>query len=513
MKLLFSLSVLLSLVSSIVHADNDLRPRPMNQLRQEVEEVDAENEEAARSSSKTTNSLRVMEDVSTIDFNPQIVGGDEVNPPFKYPFMVNAGGCGASLVAPNVLLSAAHCGNGYINQVKIGRHNLNDSNEDYETFNVVEEVPHPNYNEATLDYDYMMLKLDGSSSRTPVQLDTGDDTSLLDAGNDVIVMGWGTTSSGGSLSNVLLEVEVDVISQAQCQDAYSNPITERMVCAARTGKDSCQGDSGGPIIDKATGKQIGVVSWGIGCANSNYPGVYAKVRDQIGWIQEYIDQWSLPDDTPTTSPTECAGLELSVALLTDGYGNEVTWNVNKDGLAILSSDGETYGNNQEYIASTCVLECDGEYTFSIFDSYGDGLGWGEPGSYTVTLGEVVKAQGGGDYGFEDIKYFSGCDDKVNGIDHDVQSLTYNSLNFGPSETTKSVQLRYAKGDNGGKLELRIGGPTGTLIAEYSPTMTGNWDTFTTVNIDIDDVIGIQDLTLVVKGVSTVMNIDWFELSA
>jgi trypsin len=259
MKLLISLSVLLSLVSSIVHADNDLHPRPMNQLLQEVQEVDAENEEAARSSSKTTNSVRGMEDIITIDYDQEIVGGDEVNPPFKYPFMVNAGLCGASLVAPNVLLSAAHCA-GYINQVYIGKHNLIDSNEDYETFYVVEEVPHPDYNGTTIDYDYMMLKLNGSSSRTPVQLDTGDDTSLLDAGNDVIVMGGGTTSSGGSLSNVLLEVEVDVISQAQCQDAYSNPITERMVCAARTGKDSCQGDSGGPIIDKATGKQIGVVS-------------------------------------------------------------------------------------------------------------------------------------------------------------------------------------------------------------------------------------------------------------
>jgi hypothetical protein len=222
----------------------------------------------------------------------------------------------------------------------------------------------------------------------------------------------------------------------------------------------------------------------------------------------------VPTPNPTTLPTECAGVYLTVTLITDQFGYEVSWNVTEDGFAILSSDGETYGNNLQYVSSTCVpAECDGNYTFSIFDSYGDGLGWGEPGSYTVTLGGVVKAQGGGNYGSEEIKDFSGCDDKVNGIDHDVQSLTYNSLNFGPSGTTKSVQLRYAKGDNGGKLELRIGGPTGTLIAEYSPAMTRNWDTFTTVNIDIDDVIGIQDLTLVVKGVSTVMNIDWFELSA
>ena len=67
--------------------------------------------------------------------------------------------------------------------------------------------------------------------------------------------------------------------------------------------------------------------------------------------------------------------------------------------------------------------------------------------------------------------------------------------------------------NGSKLELRIGGPTGTLIGEYSPAKTGGWNTFTTVYIEIDDVIGIQDLTLVGKGGSGVMNIDWFELSA
>ena len=122
--------------------------------------------------------------------------------------------------------------------------------------------------------------------------------------------------------------------------------------------------------------------------------------------------------------------------------------------------------------------------------------------------------------------------KVQAINYDVQSgtqlvggdayighfdnndyLTYNSLNFGPSGTTKSVELRYAKRNNGSKLELRIGGPTGTLIGEYSPAKTGGWNTFTTVYIEIDDVIGIQDLTLVGKGGSGVMNIDWFELSA
>jgi hypothetical protein len=114
--------------------------------------------------------------------------------------------------------------------------------------------------------------------------------------------------------------------------------------------------------------------------------------------------------SPTTSPTECDGVYLTVTLVTDYFGSEISWIVTKDGLAILSSDGETYGSNQQYVSSTCVpAECDGDYTFSIFDSYGDGMY--SPGSYKVTMGGVIKAEGGGDYGDEEITVFSGDCDK------------------------------------------------------------------------------------------------------
>ena len=233
----------------------------------------------------------------------RIVGGTVVSPKFKYPYVVYASGCGASLVAPNVLLCAAHC-QGFISQVSIGRHNLLDSGESYETFNVIEEAPHPNYNKQTLDYDYMMLKIDGDSTYAPVVLDDGSIS--LDDGMDATVMGWGTTSEGGFISNQLQEVEVDVWSTDRCNNAYGGGITDRMVCAAREGKDSCQGDSGGPIIDTASGKQIGVVSWGIGCARPQFPGVYAKVADQIDWINGLINLWSSATDDGTTDdgPTD-----------------------------------------------------------------------------------------------------------------------------------------------------------------------------------------------------------------
>jgi hypothetical protein len=60
------------------------------------------------------------------------------------------------------------------------------------------------------------------------------------------------------------------------------------------GKDSCQGDSGGPIIKKNGGGdvQVGVVSWGIGCALDEFPGVYSKVSEVSGWIESVVcDEW------------------------------------------------------------------------------------------------------------------------------------------------------------------------------------------------------------------------------
>ena len=266
---------------------------------------------------------------------PRIVDGTEVNPKFKYPYMVYGGGCGASLVAPNVLLSAAHCFNA-INSVQIGRHNLLDNSENYESFTIVEKVPHPNYDSRTLEYDFMMLRMSGSSSRTPVVLDDG--SVFLNAGRDVIPMGWGTTSSGGAGSNVLLEAEVDLYSKAQCQSAYgASRITDRMVCAARPGRDSCQGDSGGPMIDKATGKQVGVVSWGFGCADARFPGVYAKVQDQIDWIEQYIDQWS--DGPSPPPPTPPSGDCTDVSDWTDIYGDGCEWYETND-----SEDCPNYGD-------------------------------------------------------------------------------------------------------------------------------------------------------------------------
>lgn len=248
------------------------------------------------------------------DVTRNMLNGVEVNPPLKYPFMVYGGGCGASLIAPNVLLSAAHCKD-FINQVQIGRHNLADGTEVYESFSILEKVTHPLYDANGFDYDYMVLKLNGKSTATPVELDNGE--ASLSPGSEAIVMGWGGTT-------ILQELEVLVYSTSVCEQIWDTSIldptldriTDRNFCAApeSSSQGPCNGDSGGPLIDKATGKQIGIVSFGSDDCSTN-PTVYAKIQDQISFINEYINKW---DDTPRPTCTDYPGW-------TDERGNGCAW--------------------------------------------------------------------------------------------------------------------------------------------------------------------------------------------
>mmetsp|Transcript_614 Transcript_614/g.699 ORF Transcript_614/g.699 Transcript_614/m.699 type:complete len:819 (-) Transcript_614:14-2470(-) len=93
-------------------------------------------------------------------------------------------------------------------------------------------------------------------------------------------------------------------------------------------------------------------------------------------------------------------------------------------------------------------------------------------------------------------------------------LTYASANFGPSGTTKGLLFNYAKGNGGGRVEIRLGaGTSGRLIAELHPAQTAGWSSYITAYVDIeDDVEGLQDITIVAKDQGGVLNLAWFELS-
>ncbi|XP_047488454.1 trypsin-1-like [Penaeus chinensis] len=144
-------------------------------------------------------------------------------------------------------------------------------------------VVHPQYNRNTLENDIALLKL--SSKITWPSDNTVAPVCLPPAGESfsdasAIVTGWGAQSESGGYLPQLYEVTVSTLTNEECNTLYGGGISDGMICAGEQGKDSCQGDSGGPMISDDNGRyfEIGIVSWGIGCARPNYPGVYTRVN-------------------------------------------------------------------------------------------------------------------------------------------------------------------------------------------------------------------------------------------
>ncbi|RHZ01790.1 hypothetical protein DYB35_012776, partial [Aphanomyces astaci] len=208
--------------------------------------------------------------------------------------------------APNVVLTAAHCIGQGDDYVAIGSH-YNSGTKDGEQIKVKKEIKHPKYKAKIYSYDFAVLILERDSKFPAVEVSF--DTVAADT--PTVVRGWGTTSSNGSPSKVLLEVGVDTVNQEQCNKWMSgeNNIDASMLCSGgKGGEDSCQGDSGGPLTMETNGsaKLVGVVSWGVECAVKNKPGVYSRISMARDFIEPYLKKspTSAPGTTTAPGPTK-----------------------------------------------------------------------------------------------------------------------------------------------------------------------------------------------------------------
>jgi secreted trypsin-like serine protease/predicted small lipoprotein YifL len=218
-------------------------------------------------------------------YEPKIVGGFKAGPednPFQVSLLnksvadaYDAHFCGGTLIGPNTVVTAAHCSDfvtaGQV-QVLTGARKLDGTGQ---RLTVTRIAIHPGWQSNTNNNDVAVWRLESPAAgpfATLAQVDPAVPTELL-------ATGWGALKQGGSGPVDLYRVGLPLVDLTDCNDAnsYNGEITDRMICAGKAGggQDTCQGDSGGPLT--LGNSLVGVVSWGRGCAQKNFYGVYARV--------------------------------------------------------------------------------------------------------------------------------------------------------------------------------------------------------------------------------------------
>jgi secreted trypsin-like serine protease len=237
--------------------------------------------------------------VSAAAAGPVVVGG---TPAVKgeFPWVVRLSvGCGGALVRPDVVLTAAHCvsGSSGVNtgiMVTAGAVDL--AAADAVRVPSAYVYKSPAYVTYDRGDDWALIKL-----AEPVEVPVLSlvSTNAPDAG-PFTIMGWGADREGGDQQRFLLKAQVPAVDDATCGKAYrdsgANFVDDAMLCAGLFGVggvDTCQGDSGGPMIahlEDGTDVQVGIVSWGHGCAQPQFPGVYTQLSTYAAEITKALSQ-------------------------------------------------------------------------------------------------------------------------------------------------------------------------------------------------------------------------------
>jgi secreted trypsin-like serine protease len=243
------------------------------------------------------------------DIGPEVVGGTPAAQG-EFPWVVHLSmGCGGSFIRQDIILTAAHCvsGTGNNTSIRVEYGNVNLGSGTTVSSKYV-------FDNGSIGTDWALIQL--QSKVTNAALLPINTSSANESGNFTI-MGWGATSEGGSGSNRLLKATVPFVPDDTCDNYYGtrlNKTTEICAGYAAGGTDTCQGDSGGPMV-KNTGSgyvQVGIVSWGDGCARPNAYGIYTQVSYFASAINAKADELSGGTTPPPSGCSRTNGTDYTI---------------------------------------------------------------------------------------------------------------------------------------------------------------------------------------------------------